>query len=151
MHGRGALPAGPEGSTASLDLHGTGPRALTEVRRWIGATLTILNRVHLQDVIQIADELTSNAYEHADGACAIRVTHRPASGSVLIEVEDDNSATPTLGHSRHGPNAHRGRGMVLVDQLARTWGVRRPAFGRTTKTVWAEIPCTERAEERTPR
>jgi anti-sigma regulatory factor (Ser/Thr protein kinase) len=143
MRDAGTPAAGPDGPSASLDLHDTGPRALGEIRRWLRARLARLSRADLDDVIQVADELASNAYEHAGGACAIRLTHHRARCSVTVEVEDDDPATPTLGRSRHGPAACRGRGTVLVDQISRCWGVRRPAFGHNTKTVWAEIATAD--------
>jgi anti-sigma regulatory factor (Ser/Thr protein kinase) len=135
----GTLKGAPDRATASLDLRGTSTRTLGEVRRWIGAQLARLSRDRITDVIQVADELTANAYEHAGGPCVIRVTHSATSCSVLVEVDDDDPATPTLGRSRHGPDAYRGRGTMLVDRLSCSWGVRRPAFGHGAKTVWAEI------------
>ncbi|TDV48752.1 ATP-binding protein [Actinophytocola oryzae] len=140
----GRTPAAePHAPVASLDLRGKGPRALGEVRRWIGRVLARLSRAHVMDVIQVADELTSNAYEHAGGPGVIHVTIRLAPCSVIVEVEDDDPAMPTMGRSRFGSRACRGRGIQLVDRLSCSWGVRGPASGHGTKTVWAEIPCTE--------
>jgi anti-sigma regulatory factor (Ser/Thr protein kinase) len=136
-------PAEPPGSTASIDLSGRGPRALGEVRRWVEQLLARLDRPHVEDVIQVTDELASNAFEHAGGPQVIHVTYHPTPCSVTVEVEDGHPAHPTLGQSRFGAGAHRGRGMVLVDRLAMSWGVRRPSPGHETKTVWAEVSCAE--------
>jgi hypothetical protein len=138
------MAADPDGHTASLDLHGTSPRDLSEIRRWIGAELVELGQAHIDDVIQVADELTSNAHEHAGGPCAIHLTHHQAPCTVIVEVQDDDPALPTLGRSRFGPGACRGRGTVLINQLSRAWGVRRPTPGHITKTVWAAISGTNK-------
>jgi two-component sensor histidine kinase len=133
----------PDESTASLDLHGKGPHALGAVRRWLGVELADLSRDCVVDVIQVADELTSNAFEHAGGPSTIRVTHDHAASLVTVEVEDEHPAAPTLGRSRFGPGAHRGRGMVLINELSCSWGVRGPTADHHTKTVWARVSCVE--------
>jgi anti-sigma regulatory factor (Ser/Thr protein kinase) len=124
----------------SLDLRGSTPRALAQVRRWIAAHLGSLGRAHVQTVVQIADELTANAYEHGDGPHAIHLIHEHHPCRTIVEVEDSNTASLTLGESRFGSAAHRGRGLVLVDQLAHDWGV-APSDG--AKTVWAHVVCGE--------
>jgi len=126
----------------TLDLTGSDARGLARLRLWIGETLAGVGRVHVLDVIQVADELTSNAYEHADGPCAVHVSHRPELGGTTVEVEDTRATGRlTLGRSRFGDGAHRGHGLQIVDRLASAWGVRRADGSRRGKTVWAEIPC----------
>ena len=53
---------------------------------------------------------------------------------LLIETSDDNPSPPVVGRST--PTSEGGRGMLLVDALARRWGV-RPAGDR--KVVWFEV------------
>jgi anti-sigma regulatory factor (Ser/Thr protein kinase) len=132
----------PRGFRASLQLAGSSASSLTRVRRWLTEKLSGLERDHRQDVIQVADELTSNAYEHAGGPHAIHVSRHQLPCLVVVEVEDAAPATPTLGHSRFGTGAHRGRGLVLVDELADAWGVRRSGAHGGGKTVWARISCS---------
>jgi anti-sigma regulatory factor (Ser/Thr protein kinase) len=122
----------------SLDLRGSTPRALARVRRWIAAQLASLDSADVQTVVQIADELTANAYEHGGGPHAVHLIHQRYPCRTTVEVDDSNTAAPTLGESRFGAAAHRGRGLVLVDQLAHDWGV-APSDGG--KTVWAHVSC----------
>jgi anti-sigma regulatory factor (Ser/Thr protein kinase) len=135
----------------SLDLQGTDTAALAEIRRWIATELAELGRDHVTDVIQVADELASNAYEHADGPCAIHLRRQLVPCLITIEVEDPAAATPTVGRSRFGEAANRGRGLVLVEHVAQAWGVRDNDRGPGSKTVWAEINCDERpCDDTTP-
>lgn len=129
----------------SLDLRGSTPRALSQIRHWITTQLPWAGRAHVESVVQVADELTANAYEHGDGPQAIHLIHEPRPCRTTIEVDDSNTAAPTLGHSRFGPTAHRGRGLRIVDQIAQAWGVRRAAKPDTAKTVWARIAGAERS------
>jgi len=127
---------------STLDLTGSDTRALARVRHWIGEMLTDLGRAHVRDVIQVADELTSNAFEHADGPRAVHLSHRPARHQTTVEVDDPHpQGHLTLGRSRFGEATHRGHGLQIVDRLATAWGVRRATSGHTGKTVWAEIAC----------
>lgn len=126
----------------TLDLTGSDARALARVRQWISEMLAGLGRSHVLEVIQVADELASNAYEHADGPRAVHVSHQPALRGTTVEVEDAHPLSRlTVGRSRFGDGAHRGHGLRIVDQIASAWGVRRSTGSREGKTVWAEIPC----------
>jgi hypothetical protein len=46
---------------------------------------------------------------------------------LLIETSDDNPSPPVVGRST--PTSEGGRGMLLVDALARRWGVRPDRLG----------------------
>lgn len=126
----------------TLDLTGSDARALARVRQWISEMLAGVGRTHVLEVIQVADELTSNAYEHADGPRAVHVSHRHALLGTTVEVDDTRPLSRlTLGRSRFGEAAHRGHGLRIVDQIASAWGVRQSTGASEGKTVWAEIPC----------
>jgi anti-sigma regulatory factor (Ser/Thr protein kinase) len=134
-----------------LDLTGSDARALRRVRGWIRDTLNGVRRGHIEDVTLVTDELTSNALEHGGGPRAVRVTRRSGRRQTLIEVDDLSSlGRLTVGRSRFGTEAHRGRGLRIVDALASTWGVRRMAGTLIGKTVWAEIDWAERVAAETP-
>ncbi|TDV47948.1 ATP-binding protein [Actinophytocola oryzae] len=124
----------------SLDLRGSDARGLRRLRQWLSAVLADLGERHVTEVMQVADELASNAYEHGDGPQMVRLHHCVVDGRTTIEVEDSNLETVTVGQSRFGEAAHRGRGLVLVQNIARAWGVRRRA-GTGRKTVWAVLAC----------
>ncbi|MEV6823742.1 ATP-binding protein [Amycolatopsis sp. NPDC051102] len=121
----------------SMDLRGTSTPALVEVRRWASRALARVDDAHLGDVLLVATELVTNAYDHGDGPLQVRMSHTPSSCRVRIEVDDSCPDHPVLAT----PSLERpgGRGMHIVAKLARTWGVREHPGG--SKTVWAEVSC----------
>ncbi|KZB84777.1 ATP-binding protein [Amycolatopsis regifaucium] len=128
---------GLPGASWSMDLRGTSAPALVEVRRWVSRTLGEVGDPHLDDLLLVATELVTNAYDHGGGAIAVRMKHTARPCRVRIEVEDNGLGRPVIrppSNSRPG-----GRGMVLVDKLA-DWGVIE-SFEAASKTVWAEVSC----------
>ena len=88
-----------------------------------------------EDVVLLASELAANVVRHGpilQREFELSVTAR-ADGSCLIAVSDASPAQPVL----QGADDERGHGLHLVDQVARTWGVRHR--GRHGKTVWALV------------
>jgi anti-sigma regulatory factor (Ser/Thr protein kinase) len=84
------------------------------------------------DAELVCTELVTNAVEHAAGPRTVRIVLDAA--DLRIEVEDGSPDEPLIpGVSRFG--AFRGRGLALVEALAR-WGIIRRAAG---KTVWATL------------
>lgn len=71
--------------------------------------------------------------EHVIGAqlCAI-------AASLYVEVWDRAEEAPV--RKNPGPDVEGGRGLVLVEGLAKCWDVYRPYVGG--KVVWAELPLT---------
>lgn len=116
---------------------------LVEVRRWAGRALDELadpTREELQDVLLVVNELTANAYEHGRSPVRLRLSRLGDVPCLIrIEVDDSSPLPPLLGRSTL--RGTRGRGMVLVDELAKDWGVLRVDGG---KTVWATVPCDPR-------
>ncbi|GGS30272.1 hypothetical protein GCM10010171_24740 [Actinokineospora fastidiosa] len=105
---------------------------VAEVRRWVTRELPELEGTQLLGDIQlVVTELVGNAYEHADRPFRLRLV-RPGAHSVRVEVDDPSPDPPALGRSRFGDI--RGRGLIIVDALAVTWGVEPGSSG---KTVWA--------------
>lgn len=109
---------------------------LATVRRWAGEFLAELAEDDLGDVLLVMTELVSNAYDHGRPARRIRLLRVQEPPEVRIEVEDTSLELPVLGRSRI--NDDRGRGLIIVDNLATSWGVVRHAGG---KTVWASVTC----------
>ncbi|MET7475598.1 ATP-binding protein [Streptomyces sp. NPDC005648] len=94
-----------------------------------------------EDVVLLASELAANVVRHGpilQREFEISVTAR-ADGSCFIAVSDESPAQPVLQSARSADD-ERGRGLHLVDQVARTWGVR--PRGRHGKTVWALVDST---------
>jgi anti-sigma regulatory factor (Ser/Thr protein kinase) len=91
------------------------------------------------DAALVLTELLSNAILHAtplDGA-ALRVTWALAGGWVEVTVCDGGSTTqPQAQHPP--PSATGGRGLAIVENLSRCWGVRTGDHGTT---VWAVVPA----------
>jgi signal transduction histidine kinase len=87
----------------------------------------------LEDALLIVSELAANAVAHARSAFTIRLAH--AASSLRIEVRDHGGGVPTLRSPQ--PDETFGRGLSIVDKLARGWGFDpQPGGG---KTVWVDI------------
>jgi len=85
------------------------------------------------DVLLVASELVTNAVIHApQGAVDLTVT--VADSVVRIEVVDCSRVLP----EPHRPTDEgtNGRGLLLVDAVADTWGAE---LGPSGKRVWAEV------------
>lgn len=82
----------------------------------------------------VASELVTNAIVHARSACELRAVL--VGDSLRLEVTDyDASGSPDV--QAPDENDTHGRGLLIVDALARSWGVvPRNGLG---KTVWAVL------------
>lgn len=82
----------------------------------------------------IVSELVANVVDHAHTMMTLTVAHR---GSHLyLAVQDGASAPPVARTSVGGTVALRGRGLLLVEAIAATWGYSREGDG---KIVWATL------------
>ncbi|MFI8360636.1 SpoIIE family protein phosphatase [Streptomyces sp. NPDC085612] len=97
-------------------------------------------RERADEIELAADELMTNALVHTDGGgnVSLRLT---AQGRIRIEVEDTSSALPRVREA--GDWAVSGRGLMLVQQLADSWGVEPRGGG---KSVWCEFALAAPAE-----
>ncbi|WP_030778445.1 SpoIIE family protein phosphatase [Streptomyces sp. NRRL S-920] len=85
----------------------------------------------------LVSELVTNAVRHSRSTRVdLRLVH---AGALLCEVEDDDSALPTLLSA--GPGDEFGRGLRVVSTLAKEWGTSRTNSG---KTVWFELAVPRR-------
>jgi len=118
------------------------PTSAGEVRRRLGADLS--RRGLAEDVVDdatlLASELVGNAvrYAHPLPGGVLRVAWSVGRDCVRLKVTDGGgrSAAPRVRDA--GPSDVRGRGLAIVDSLARDWGVRRSDHGPAS-TVWAEL------------
>ncbi|MEU3772493.1 SpoIIE family protein phosphatase [Streptomyces sp. NPDC032472] len=103
-------------------------------RHLIRAAVAAWGARELADAVELAaDELMTNVLVHTDGGGHVNV-RMTAAGRIRVEVEDSSSALP---HRREaGDWAVSGRGLLLVDRLAREWGVEPRGGG---KSVWCEF------------
>lgn len=125
----------PSEPILSLELHEHTP-PLSAVRRQISEVFDGLSQDSLEDMQLTVTELVSNAYDHGRDPRQLRIRRIEASRCLRIEVDDTSSDLPTLGRSR--VHDTRGRGLVIVNKLAKDWGVTSHSIG---KTVWAELLC----------
>ena len=82
----------------------------------------------------LTNELVANAVLHARSA--IDVILRLTNTTLRVEVRDRNRAAPVT--RLYGPEATTGRGLLVLDRLARRWGVDGHPDG---KAVWFELEC----------
>jgi anti-sigma regulatory factor (Ser/Thr protein kinase) len=88
--------------------------------------------VDIDETLLVADELVSNAVIHAGGVLELAV--QATEGRVRVEVRDASPELPVL--RQPGETEEGGRGLQLVETLARSWGANpHPGNG---KTVWFE-------------
>ena len=93
---------------------------------------------HVHTVELLTTELVANVVVHVDVPVAVRLTC--GSDGLRVEVDDPSPVVPELRHPT-ADDTH-GRGILLVDALARRWGTEQRDTG---KTVWFELdaPCAD--------
>ena len=102
-------------------------------RRFVRTSLTDIDPSMLDAVELLTSELVTNAVIHAGSEPRLVLVLLP--DRIRVEVHD---ADPTLPAQRE-PDAARpdGRGLLLLEQLATSWGVEAADEG---KVVWFEVP-----------
>ncbi|WP_199439720.1 ATP-binding protein [Umezawaea beigongshangensis] len=110
---------------------------LSELRAWVRDLLADLHSDVVADAELVVTELAANACEHAEGPRSLRLIRRSDEPVVDVEVDDASpDALPRPGLSTLGD--FRGRGLLMVETMSTSWGVRQHP-GR--KTVWARLPA----------
>ncbi|MFD9792106.1 ATP-binding protein [Streptomyces sp. NPDC059070] len=106
------------------------------LRRIARASLTHWGRPDLIEHTQLLlTELVTNALRHGRGRdIGIRVFFRD--DRCVIEVNDGSSTRPKLRHA--SPTDEGGRGLLLVDALAESWGVSDDGT-----TTWCTLPLSK--------
>lgn len=86
------------------------------------------------DALLCLSELVTNAILHAGGSLCVEIT--ATATTVRLEVTDGMAPSDDLGRQL-------GRGLAIVDQLARDWGVVAVVVEeRLGKKIWAELAAT---------
>ncbi|HEY1324198.1 MAG TPA: ATP-binding protein [Streptosporangiaceae bacterium] len=142
-------PGAGEPSTDGTTMRTELPADLTSARQARSAirqALTGWGMDHLSsDAELLASELVANAAEHGDGtpiSVALRRHAEPAEPpGITCEVTDGSPATPQ--RTEPDPDAERGRGLTIVNALARSSGVRASQAG---KTSWFTLALSDRAQ-----
>jgi len=91
----------------------------------------------VETVKLLVSELVGNAIRHGHGEVGLRV-QRTGRGSVRVEVSDSNPTAPHVVAPPPTPDMDSGRGMLIVQALASSWGT-RPDPRSSRKTVWCEL------------
>ena len=88
----------------------------------------------------LTSEVVSNAVVHAATRLALDVGWDEDAEVLRIEVHDGSAVVPQIRNPTEG--ATGGRGMLLVERLARRWGTH--AEGGGGKVVWFELAARRR-------
>ncbi|MFI0938167.1 ATP-binding protein [Streptomyces sp. NPDC021020] len=118
-------------------------RAVAESRRRLRDHLRQWGVPALADTAELlATEIVTNALQHTGGGAVLTATLSPGPARKLrVEVHDSLGRRPP-GGSRPSDDATSGRGLLLVEALADTWGVQARGAG---KVVWFEIDAAAAA------
>lgn len=112
------------------------PDQVARVRRWISAALGRDHPLH-DDCVLLASEIVTNAVVHsrtgAGGCFTLDLAHGPQ--RVYVSVRDDGSAEPPCARGV-APDEPTGRGLPMLDALARRWGLIREDG---VNEVWFEL------------
>jgi serine/threonine-protein kinase RsbW len=109
-------------------------RHVSYARRWVlrqAAEVGIQGEARAV-VELLTSELVANALDHGPVDGIITVHTGQSDGVFTITVNDAGEGLPVVGHPP--PTAEGGRGMMLVDLLAESWGTHLLAGGG--KAVW---------------
>ncbi|HZD02116.1 MAG TPA: response regulator [Actinomycetes bacterium] len=119
---------------ASTSLSGE-PRSAREARRFVTTALEEWQLGSLLETVTLlTSELVTNAIVHTGSE--VDVVVRLTGEAARVEVTDRSDVPPA---PRAAPDSDgSGRGLALVEALARRWGTRRMVGGG--KTVWFEVP-----------
>lgn len=119
----------PADRSAAWNLPGEAGQ-VPKIRGAVRRTLADWRLTELADTVELlVSELVTNAIQHAGGQVRLRLER--GAGTLLCEVCDNVRSLPLL--QSPPATAERGRGILLVSELSRTWGCRRTASG---KVVW---------------
>jgi anti-sigma regulatory factor (Ser/Thr protein kinase) len=111
--------------------------SVTSARRFVAEALVHVPKPLRESVELMVSELASNCVMHADAGFEVCIVR--TAGVVRVEVTDTGSGVPVLKHP--DVNDLRGRGLVIVKELADEWGVVRRT-GQAGKMVWFAIRGT---------
>ncbi|WP_327432748.1 ATP-binding protein [Streptomyces sp. NBC_01236] len=124
----------PDGAQLRRRLGRADLRAVPEARKALRELLRHWGKPGRSEIAELlTSELVTNALIHTDHDAVLTATVGPR--GLHVEVRDFVGRRPRLRVPNADDGTH-GRGLVLVQSLADTWGVRAHGVG---KAVWFEL------------
>lgn len=105
---------------------------MREAREFVRSALVGCSGAVTDVAALLTGELVTNAVLHSPGTVELTVSVDEA--SVRVDVADGSDAVPVV--RPQSVEREDGRGMAIVEALARAWGVERRRSG---KSVWFEL------------
>jgi len=109
--------------------------SVRSVRRWVSDVASEWLLAEVETIVLLASELATNAVLHARTEYEVRVSLIEGE-TIRMEVFDHNSRLPSIASVP--TDATSGRGLLIVQALASSWGIDNHSDG---KTVWFELPA----------
>ncbi|WUP71535.1 ATP-binding protein [Streptomyces sp. NBC_00258] len=91
-----------------------------------------------EDAVLLLSELATNAVLHTVSTRILCGVGLMAEGGLRLEVHDQDRTGRLLPRRDPGPDDENGRGLLLVQHMADTWGVDRSTF-TGGHAVWATL------------
>jgi two-component sensor histidine kinase len=128
-------PAGRPSKALRLSIAG-GPRAPERARAWLQSAASWLPEELERNLMLLTCELVNNSVLHGQAGeqDLIEIELRSTATGVLAQVSDDGPGFSPNGRDRD-LDEPGGWGLVLVDRVAKRWGVER----RERTSVWFEL------------
>jgi len=104
------------------------------VGNWLGA------HPCAEAAVMLTSETVTNAVRHGspvDGSGVVRLVTRWTGRRVYVAVTDDGVGETTPHVVEAGLESEGGRGLAMVDMIAKRWGSGRVPYGR--RRVWFEL------------
>jgi anti-sigma regulatory factor (Ser/Thr protein kinase) len=135
MTGHRSHEVGPKEATPerSWRVFAPEPREVFSARHFVASVLKGWG-LDSGDLPLLVSELATNAVLHARSDFVVTVIRLPQ--KVRVEVLDQNTRLPSFAVAP--PDAHSGRGLLILQKLAGTWGVE--SHSDQGKTIWFEVP-----------
>ncbi|TYB49242.1 ATP-binding protein [Actinomadura chibensis] len=122
----------PEAPTLVLEPDG---RAAGRARRFVAARFAEWGIADDYVGRLVVSELVTNAFVHGEGPIIVRLFVDGRDGLPVVEVWDGGARLPVVPPENHATTS--GRGLLLVSELVRAWGVRPLDEGG--KVTWAKL------------
>ncbi|MCQ8830014.1 ATP-binding SpoIIE family protein phosphatase [Streptomyces malaysiensis] len=140
------MPAGRRQRVGRMFVHRHDLHAVRDVRRFLREQARLWDWEAVSSDLELAvTELVTNALVHADSAVEVRL--REYLDRLRIDVRDSDPRppvpAPVLASGEADTESEHGRGLLIVDALASSWGNAPSGRG---KSVWFELSKPQLAE-----